>query len=371
MIMAMTQDEMFQIAALFFVAYLGIRAVYRRLTLSREERGFLSLAGSQGMDRSQAQQWRKQRRHMMQQGSGLMKVQMKFCLLTLTILMTLGMTARAALAQQVLPSIKLHGVPVSCTADGGKRVPLIISDKAIKKGGGLARVDSVNGPTLMLSPTYLNTWPRLAAFNLFYHECAHLALPIGKGLQENKEQQERTADCYAIKKMREHGLISSMEEFKEATSFLRKQKATSEGHLPGPERVRLAAKCAKIPVVARMGDGGFCRDLDMVFAGGNAFLKRYDFDNKKLFGLYCSYDVYGSEAQVTCLRTIERKKSRTSFANTLASKVRNCLPSDFKYEYSVTMPEFSHSWESDATGHGVTVVSDYADSASLTVTFPK
>lgn len=61
MIIAMTQDEMFGIAALLFVAYLGIRAVYRRLTLSREDRGFLSLAGSQGMDRSQAQQWRKQR----------------------------------------------------------------------------------------------------------------------------------------------------------------------------------------------------------------------------------------------------------------------------------------------------------------------
>ncbi len=297
-----------------------------------------------------------------------MKVQMKFCLLTLIILTLLGMTARQALAQQVLPSIRLHGVPLSCTAHGGKKVPLIISDQAMKWKGGYAKLDPVKGPSLMLSPTYLNTLPRLAAFNLFYHECAHLALPIGIGFQNPKKESK--ADCYAVKAMRKHGLISSMKDFREATQFLRTLNATSEGHLPGPERVKQAAKCAKIPVV-RGGDGGFCRDLDMVFAGGNAFLKRYDFDNKKLFGLYCSYDVYGSDAQLTCERTIERKKSRTSFANTLASKVRNCLPSDFKYEYSDAMPEFSHSWESDATEHGVTVFSDYAGSASLNVTFPK
>jgi len=306
-----------------------------------------------------------------------MKVPVKFCLLTLTILMTLGMTDRSAHAQQSYNEITIHGVPISCTADGGKRVPLIISDEAKKWGGGYAHTGPVKGPTLMLSPTYLNTLPRLAAFNLFYHECAHLALPMGVGLQN--PEQESKADCYAVKEMRKHGLISSWEEFTEATAYLRTLKATGKRHRPGPERVEQAAQCAKVPVVrvanVSGGDRDFCRNLDKIFAGGESYLARFDFEKKSLLpDLLPIGWCYHDDGSLRCSKQFAREKKARSFANRLANKVRNCLPSDFKYEKSGGPGEWAatgHDWTNAETGHEISASSLYDGEFDFTLTFPK
>lgn len=316
-----------------------------------------------------------------------MKVHMKFCLLTLPILMTLAMADRSVHAQQWYNEIKIHGVPISCTADGGKKVPLIISDQARKWGGGYAHTDPVKGPTLMLSPTYLNTLPRLAAFNLFYHECAHLALPMGVGL--GNPEQEKKADCYAVREMRKHGLISSWEDFKEATAYLRTLKATGKGHRPGPERVKMAARCAKIPVMT--SGASLCRDLDRIFAGGKEAFES-DGGNKRvrigiLFGKKdCTYDTSYASPEYRCSRefgeSASRRERALAFGDRTVREVKKCLPSNFEFrsfgernaksiEYGLN--DFVEEWWEGGIdtkgGHMIQVRSNSA--VNFIVVFPK
>ena len=222
----------------------------------------------------------------------------------------------------------------------------------------------------MLSPTYLNTLPRLAAFNLFYHECAHLALPMGVGLQN--PEQESKADCYAVQEMRKQGLIRSWEEFTEATAYLRTLKATGKGHRPGPERVEEAAKCAKVPVV-KTGDS-YCRNLDKIFAGGEPYLARFDFENKSLLpGLLPIGWCYHDDGSLRCSKEFAREKKAVSFANRLANKVRNCLRSDFEYENTAISGYYTtgHDWTNKQTGHVISVSSMYTGDFDFTLTFPK
>lgn len=285
---------------------------------------------------------------------------MKHLVLVL-VFMTMFVLTVSAHAQD---SVQIHGGTLSCRANNGTIVPLVISEKAIQYSGGFASIDAIHGTSIMLSPTFLNGLPRLAALHLFYHECGHVALPSGVGL--GTHAAEKNADCYAVKEMRRAGLITSWQDFTEAMTLARSLPASSMGHLPGEERVNAAAQCLNIPKIS--ASSTVCKELDAVFTGGNIYLGRFDFDrnyNKLITGFICALESNGTGIQ--CRRDIDDKNERISYANYLAHKITSCLPSEFTYKQSTSMPEFFDSWTNDATNQSVSVHSDYVGQVVLSV----
>jgi len=149
---------------------------------------------------------------------------------------TLFLLATPAQAQTQSPSyyINYRGVPINCTAANGVPVAFHFdyygAQLARSYGGGFATYDRT-GPKIALDLNYLNSMHPLAAFLIVYHECAHLALPMGVGLAS--PYQERNADCYAIRAMRNHGLINNWNDFRYAISSVPMRHPLDQQRLTG------------------------------------------------------------------------------------------------------------------------------------------
>lgn len=118
--------------------------------------------------------------------------------------------------------IQYRGYPIWCTAYGGVPVRIWTDAQsgamAQQHGGGFAMAQTpTSEPVILLDLTTLNGIPVRSAFMLIYHECAHLALPIGVGV--GSSVSERNADCHAILSMRSAGLVRNWQEFGEAVAY--------------------------------------------------------------------------------------------------------------------------------------------------------
>jgi hypothetical protein len=268
----------------------------------------------------------------------------------LVAFLTLGASVHA---QQWVTEARLYGVTLSCKANSGQIVPLLLSERAVKLGGGAyAHFDSTRGPSIMFSQAYLQTLPRLGVFFVFYHECAHVALPIGIGL--GTTAQEVNADCYAVREMRNAGLLTSWQDFNEAISVVKNMAGSAMGHLPGPERVKAAAECLNIPILRSASS--ICRSMDMIFAGGKALLSRPSLDNKTIFeGSYCYVDK--QRPWLNCSRDFDNENAAIAFQNTFMNAMESCLPKDFIY----SKVHVFQDWTNAATGQRVSMKRELDD----------
>jgi len=161
---------------------------------------------------------------------------MKNIILMIVVFVTLIGSVNAA--QFVVP---VHGVPISCTDSNGQLVPFfadINAAQAARPLGG-ARADFTNfGYSIALDLQFMNSLQPLGAFFVMYHECAHVALPMGVGM--NSPAQERNADCDAIRSMRAHGLISNMHNFYQAMSAVIQ---SGGAHRLNQQRIQAASNC--------------------------------------------------------------------------------------------------------------------------------
>lgn len=132
--------------------------------------------------------------------------------------LALVMVSTPSVAQQ--PSIYLYGVELWCNDSNGYRVPIYDDPQsaaiARSYGGGVATRDAY-GSRIALDPATMNSVPRLSAFMIFFHECGHVALPFGIGV--GSPEQEANADCFAIRMMRDFGLIGNWSQFNEAVAY--------------------------------------------------------------------------------------------------------------------------------------------------------
>lgn len=160
---------------------------------------------------------------------------------TLTIAMFLLVIITGSVSAQQY-EVNVHGVPISCTASNGRLVPFYADMNAARLarqlGGARADYSPKYGYTIALDLSFMNSLPPLGAFFAMYHECAHVALPMGVGLASPR--QERNADCHAVRSMRAHGLIRSLNEFNEAMSAV---VQSGGGHYIDNQRIRAAANC--------------------------------------------------------------------------------------------------------------------------------
>ena len=150
--------------------------------------------------------------------------------------------AHAASAQRYYYSIPLSGLLVSCQTSWGQQVPIYLDD-AVYRNIGRAGYAGGNprAPYIVLSPTWLNQVPYQAAMFWFYHECAHVNLPIGIGV--GNRGSEITADCFAINRMKAHNLIRNPGDFNAIASSIINLPGSGSGHLPGPYRINAMARC--------------------------------------------------------------------------------------------------------------------------------
>ena len=138
--------------------------------------------------------------------------------------------------------IYVHGVRLSCTASNGQTVLFYdhpaAAEAARQLGGARADFTPQYGYTIALDPQLMNNLPFLGAIFVVYHECAHVALPMGVGLMS--PSQERNADCYAIQAMRNHGYINSRDDFNQAMSAV---IVSGGAHSMSQQRINAIAQC--------------------------------------------------------------------------------------------------------------------------------
>lgn len=221
-------------------------------------------------------------------------------------------------------AVEVHGENLSCFDASGIAVPILFSDAAIPLGGGAYASTGPNGPSIMLSPKYMDGLSRQAAIFVFFHECAHVALPIGIGL--GSSSQETTADCYAANEMGRKGFIKTWAEFADAMGAITNAPGSAKGHPPGKERIVRASACVNF-TVAKF-ESNICEVVGKVFVRGKDFFKEKE-ENISMSGFECSKNSSG--AWMNCYRYSDNQKAQLEMAEKLKEALQSCLAPRFVY----------------------------------------
>jgi len=131
---------------------------------------------------------------------------------------------------------RIAGQPQECTDFRGRRVlTMQVADL-----GDVGRAWVVNTiPYIIMDPELLRTLPPKLQLFFYSHECAHHVL----GHWYNRTiYNERDADCWAIKRGRDMGVLTRQEVVNFAP-WLAKSGGSAWGHLPGPERAKHLLTC--------------------------------------------------------------------------------------------------------------------------------
>ncbi|MEX0300394.1 MAG: hypothetical protein AB3N28_15070 [Kordiimonas sp.] len=153
-------------------------------------------------------------------------------------------TSQSAEAQRPLRSLRLSGLTVSCQTARGQQVPIYLDDSQYQNIGRAGFYNNnPRQPFIAISPTWLNQVPYQAAVFWFYHECAHVNLPMGVGTYS--QAAEINADCWALNRMAAHGLVRSGYDVNAIAATILPQRGSPMGHLPGPARMNAMLRCLR------------------------------------------------------------------------------------------------------------------------------
>lgn len=128
----------------------------------------------------------------------------------------------------------IAGVPVYCTSFQGQPVAFVPNPALPDVGRALPGLP----PTIELNPNVLvKLTPKMQLF-WYGHECGHHVL--------GPANSESGADCWAIKTMRNQGLLAP-HEVPQLQMQIAGTPGSMWGHLPGPARAGLLDACYKTP----------------------------------------------------------------------------------------------------------------------------
>ena len=270
--------------------------------------------------------------------------------------------------------LDIHGKQLSCTDSNGRQVLLAWSEKAVAWAGGVTNIDGY--PNIMLSPSYFSQMPKLAGFFLFFHECAHVALPDGLGT--HSVSREENADCFAAKEMRNARLITSWRDFSEALAYINTLPGNTFGHSPGPERVKKAASCVNLPIINFSNDA--CKAIDEIFARKeniveqlltkNPFGRFSCSENSDKTRMFCDHDSWLEEISSDDARAILIQ---------VETKMRSCLPPDFelkegrRFDDNSLLPidQYNLNFYRSPTGAQILIGTKTLNHIILEFTYPK
>lgn len=134
----------------------------------------------------------------------------------------------------------IAGQPLSCRDVRGATVRTM----QVTNLGDVGRAGIVNRvPVIVIDPHIIERLPDKLQIFFFQHECGHHAL--GHWFGGNSEQ-EKEADCWAIRLGRDNGTFSR-DDVMSFAPFLAGSGGSPFGHLPGPQRSKYLLSCFDEP----------------------------------------------------------------------------------------------------------------------------
>ncbi|MHA3063718.1 hypothetical protein [Acinetobacter sp. ANC 4641] len=134
-------------------------------------------------------------------------------------------------------SVNILNRPWNCSFYNGYQVPIYL-DPSLNNVG----VAGNTPPHIVLNPVVMNQFSPTMQIFWLAHECVHATYqPVSAN-----ENQEMTADCIAIKQLRQLNL-SPREVNEIAWQTLPLLGSTHTGHLPGPLRAQHIMQCYMSP----------------------------------------------------------------------------------------------------------------------------
>ncbi|WP_395668974.1 hypothetical protein [Rhodoferax sp.] len=129
--------------------------------------------------------------------------------------------------------------PLPCTSFSGIPVPYI-SDPTLNNVG-VAHTMQNGQPIIVMNPNVVGPLPDYVRQFWYAHECAHHAL-------HPMQNSEVNADCYAIKAIRNIGIISNQQQISTLLNHISTLPGNiMTGHLPGPARAQNLYVCFATP----------------------------------------------------------------------------------------------------------------------------
>ena len=129
--------------------------------------------------------------------------------------------------------------PLPCSSYSGIPVPYI-SDPTLNNVG-VAHTMQNGQPVIVINPNVVGPLPEYVRQFWYAHECAHHAL-------HPMQNSEVNADCYAIKAIRNIGIISNRQQIGVLLSYISTLPGNiMTGHLPGPARAQNLYACFATP----------------------------------------------------------------------------------------------------------------------------
>lgn len=159
-----------------------------------------------------------------------------FAVMVLGVLAT-GHWPRSAVARDgdAEPTV-IAGQPMSCRDVRG----LAVHTMQVSNLGDVGRAGVVNRvPIIVIDPQLIERLPDKLQVFFYQHECAHHVL--GHWYAGGPEQ-EKEADCWAIRQGRDNGQLSR-DDVMSFAPFLAASGGSPFGHLPGPARSRYLVQC--------------------------------------------------------------------------------------------------------------------------------
>lgn len=129
--------------------------------------------------------------------------------------------------------------PLPCASFLGVHVPYI-QDPTLNNVG-VAHTMQNGQPVIVVNPNVVGPLPEYVRQFWYAHECAHHAL-------HPMQNSEISADCYAIKAIRNIGIISNPQQVAVLLNYISTLPGNGmTGHLPGPERAQNLYACLATP----------------------------------------------------------------------------------------------------------------------------
>ena len=161
---------------------------------------------------------------------------MKYSVL-LSILIGCLLSTTAQTHANPVYSVNILNRPWNCSFYNGYQVPIYL-DPSLNNVG----VAGNNPPHIVLNPVVMNQFSPTMQIFWLAHECVHATYQPASA----NENQEMTADCIAIKQLRQLNL-SSREVNEIAWQTLPLLGSAHTGHLPGPLRAQHIMQCYMSP----------------------------------------------------------------------------------------------------------------------------
>lgn len=139
----------------------------------------------------------------------------------------------------IFGAFEAAGAPLPCRAFNGQPVPYIANPNL--NNVGIAHMTRNGQRIIQMNPNVVGPLPEYVRQFWYAHECAHHALAPAYN-------SEIAADCYAIKAVRNLGIIRYRNQVSGLLNYISTLRGSIQtGHLPGPARANNLYACFNTP----------------------------------------------------------------------------------------------------------------------------